>query len=255
MKTLIATGLVLASTSVFAHDNSCDINLRGGVEITPQAITFYQHKKTLYTITAQNQLVIDHQTVALTAEQQTLVNQYQQKIRTVVPEIGKIAVEGVELAMNGVSIAFNKLLGDNNDVASDINTELADIKTKLEQKFASGGRIYLDEDGINGEELLGDDFDEVIEQKVEAAIKDSMGSLLIAVGQQMLSSGGDMDEFEAKMENFGDEIEQQIEAKANVLEHKADALCEQVVQIDALETQLQQQISQFPKQDLIRSKA
>ena len=69
-----------------------------------------------------------------------------------------------------------------------------------------------------------------------------MGSLLIAVGQEMLSSGGSIEALEARMANFSQQIEQQVSAGEQKMIHQAASLCQSVVEIDKLEAKLSAEI-------------
>ena len=71
MKTLIATALILASSSTFAYEtsfsnDSCDADISGGIKITPSAIEFSKSKKQLYKIVNNETLFIDGEQIDLT---------------------------------------------------------------------------------------------------------------------------------------------------------------------------------------------
>lgn len=78
-----------------------------------------------------------------------------------------------------------------------------------------------------------------------------MGRLLIAIGTQMLWDGGDMSEFEAKMERFGESLEHRMEAQAGALEEKADALCDVLQEADYAETKMQKSIPGLSELNLL----
>lgn len=81
-------------------------------------------------------------------------------------------------------------------------------------------------------------FDQQIESAVQSAMMQSMGSILMAVGSELMGSGGDMQAFEQRMENMGAEIEAKVERQANQLEKRADALCGNFSTIAEQEQQL-----------------
>jgi len=255
MKTLLATAILLTSTSAFAHDthNDCDVDIHAGVSIAQHDIAFYKsssHKgnergKLLYKIVDDNTLLINAEKISLTASQKALIHDYSTSIRAVIPEVKSVAIEGIDLAVDGITMAFDELLGKNNDVTSDLTNELSKIRSKIDNRFSGNQTIYFDEHGFDGEDFFDEDFESHIEAVVENAVKKSMGSLLIAVGKEMLFSGGDSDALEARMEKFGDEIESKMEFKAANIEKRADGLCQSLVSIDKLEQQLQSNIPQL----------
>ncbi|WDD97797.1 DUF2884 family protein [Thalassomonas actiniarum] len=253
MKTLLASTLILTSTSLYAHD-SCDVELEGGIKIDSSGIEFMQDKKPVYSILEDNRLVVDGKNIELNASQQSLVTEYAASIRAVVPEVKSIAIEGIDLAVEGVNMAFNELLGPGNDVGADLTRELTALREQVQTRFDADKGFYVDEHGFAGEEFFGEEFEQRIESVVEKAMRDSMGSLLIAVGQQMLFSG-DTGAFETKMENFGNKIENEMEARGAELESKGEQICLSVVEIDTLEEQLKAQISELENINILKVKS
>ncbi|WDE06823.1 YggN family protein [Thalassomonas viridans] len=243
MKTLLASTLILTSTSLYAHD-SCDVELEGGIKLDRNVIEFMQDKKPVYKILENNVLIVDGNTLDLTASQQALVTEYAASIRAMVPEVQTIAIEGIDLAVEGMNLAFDELLGAGNSVGADLTQELTALRDEVKNRFDADKGFYVDEEGFAGEEFFGEEFEQRIESVVEKAVRDSMGSLLIAVGQQMLFSG-DPAAFETKMETFGTKIETEMEARGAELEAKAEQLCLSAAKIDKLEEELKTQVSEL----------
>lgn len=256
MKSLIASAILLASGSVAAHDssfstNSCDVDLNAGITINQHELAFSKNDKELYKIVDNKQLVVNGETIKLTPSQQQIVSQYSHDIRAVVPEVKEIALDALDLASEGVTLAFDELLGQGNDVGQELSGHLVAIKDDIDIALDLNKEISIDEHGNFGEDLFGEDFEQRIEAAVESTIKNSMGSLLIAVGQEMLFSGGDADALEARMETFGEQIEQQMEERGRVIEEKGEALCHSVVAIDALEEAMKLEISEIQHIDVL----
>jgi hypothetical protein len=256
MKTLIATALILASTSSFASNasftnDSCDVDISGGIKITPTAIEFSKNQKQLYKIVNNEMLYVDGEQINLSQSQQSLVTDYANSIRSTLPEIKDIALDAIDLASDGVNLAFNELLGEGNDISAEITTQLSEIRKEVNEGFTNDKEISFDEDGFSGDDFFNEGFEKRIESAVETTVQNSIGSLLIAVGQQMLFSGGDMDTFETRMENFGEKIEQEMESRGNEIEKRGEALCQSVVEIDALEDQLTNDIEELEDFNLL----
>ncbi len=250
MKTLIATALILASSTSFAHDssfssNSCNVGLNGGIKISADKITFSKNKSPLYSIVNNDTLVVNGEEVDLTVSQQSLLTEYSTSIRDVVPEVKSIALDAIDLAIDGVNLAFNELLGEGNNVSVDLTTQLTTIRTEVDNEFDGSKDFYIDEDGFAGDDFFGEEFEERIESAVETTIQNSIGSLMIAVGQEMLFSGGNMDAFETRMETFGQQIEQEMEARGEGLEMRGEALCQSVIAIDEMEEQLKDEVDEL----------
>jgi len=250
--TFIAT---LSSTSVYAHDDSCDVNLNAGFSIDEGRIEFLdEENNSLYKIMNDEKLIVSGEHIDLTSNQQLLVHEYSTNIRALVPEIKSVAIEGVDLALEAVNLVFTELLGEGNNVGDELTQELSSLKEEVSTRFSIADGFTIGADGLNGDELLGDEFEERIETVVETAVMNSMGSLLVALGQEMLFSGGDTDAFETKMESFGENIEHEMENRAEKIERKAEKLCIAIVEIDELEEQLKASIKPLANIDVISTK-
>ena len=248
--TLIASAFTvsLASSTAFSHE-SCNVDLSAGFTINTNSIEFLQDEgendgkqRSLYKIIEGKKLLIDSQNIELTDTQQALLQKYDEKIRQLVPQVRSVAIEGVDLAVDGVNLAFNALLGEGNSVAADLTKELTLIRAQVIDKLSIENGISVGVDGLESEELLGKDFDQRIESAIEKAVLNSMGSIMIAVGRQMMAADGDGQNFETRMEDFGDTIEREMTVRTAQIEKKAQALCLSIAEVDALEEQLKWQI-------------
>lgn len=247
MKTLIATAILFSSTCAFAHDtnfssDSCDVDLNAGLRINQNLIEFSKNDEALYQIIDNETLIVNGQEISLNSSQQQLVTDYSSRIREVVPEVKELAVDAIDLAVDGVNLAFNELLGEGNDLGEELTAQLHEIRDEVDIRFGSDKEFYISENGNLEGDFFGEEFEQRIEGIVEETIQNSIGSLLIAVGQEMLFSGGDIDSFETKMENFGQQIEHEMESRGKELEHKGEALCQSILAIDKLEEQLTNEI-------------
>jgi len=256
MKSIIATAILISSSTVFAHDtnfstDSCDVDLDAGIRISKSAIEFSQNNKPLYKIVNNDSLYVDGEKISLSSHQQSLITDYSTSIRAVVPEVRTIAIGGINLAVQGVNMAFDELLGSGNDLGADLTTQLNSIRDEVDKKFNDDSEFYIDENGFAADEFFGEEFEARIEKVVEDTLKNSMGSLLIAVGQEILFSGGDMDALETRMENFGEQIEHEMESRAEDLEKRGEALCHSILAIDSLEEQLKSEIDQISTTNIL----
>ncbi|MFT5634824.1 MAG: hypothetical protein ACI89T_000254 [Cognaticolwellia sp.] len=260
MKTLIATALIIASSASYAHDNSfssesCNVDLNGGININAKEIIFSKNKSPLYTITNNDTLIIKGEEIALSSHQKSLLRDYSTHIRDVVPEVKSIALDAIDLAIDGVNLAFNELLGEGNNVSADLTTQLTSIRGEVDAEFSKQKSFYIDEDGFSGKNFFGEDFEQRIESAVESTIKNSLGTLMIAVGQEMIFSGGDMDAFETKMDDFGELIGNEMETRSEGIEKRGEALCQSIIVIDEMEEQLKESIDEILDYDFITANA
>ena len=171
-----------------------------------------------------------------------------------VPQVRSIAIEGVDLALEGVNLAFNELLGDGNEIGADLTEELSSLRDEVGERFTIEHGFTIGENGLEDDELFGEEIEQRIESAVEKAVMGSMGSLLVALGQEMMFSNGDSNAFETRMENFGESIENEMESRAEKIEHKANSLCLAAVEIDKLEDELQASIASLEDINVITVK-
>ncbi len=245
----------LSSVPAYAHNDSCDVDLDAGFSINKSSIEFLdEDNHSLYKIINDEALIVSGEHIALSSNQQKLVHEYSTSIRALVPEIRTVAIEGVDLALEGVNLVFTKLLGEGSNVGEEVTQELSSLRDEVSTRFSIEHGFTIGSDGVGGDELLGAEFEERIESAVEKAVVNSMGTLLVALGQQMLFSGGDTDDFETRMESFGEDMEHEMEKRAEKIEHKAEKLCKSAIEIDQLEEQLKANIKSLVNINVISAK-
>ena len=107
-----------------------------------------------------------------------------------------------------------------------------------------------------------DDFDEIFagefEKEIEAIVSDSVGSILVAVGEAMThreeqSTEQRVETFDQRIETMGNDLKLDISKQANALEIKAEAICTTLVKLDAIENILQQEIPALVEFNLIET--
>ncbi|PHR81439.1 MAG: hypothetical protein COA59_15720 [Colwellia sp.] len=253
---------IFSSANLYA-DDTCNIELEAGLTLTVATVEFFnvdksaEHKKkTLYKIENDQHLIVHGKTVNLTDYQQALVTQYATSIRALVPKIRIIAIEGVDLALEGVNIVFNDLLGEGNIVGAELTKELSVLRDEVATRFTVEHGITIGENGVDrkhitGEKILGKQFEQRIESAVEKAVINSMGSLLVIMGQEMLLSGGQGNSLETRMKDFGENLANEMEIRTEKVKRKTDTLCLPIVNIDQLEEQLKTSISSLASINVI----
>lgn len=241
-KPLLSIAMVsamLVSTPIFAVDTSCDIELDGHIQYYQGLLTVDMDNGTTMTIDKTHQLLVNGDTISLNNEQQQWVSTYYSNIDTAIPMTLDIANEGLKVASIAVSEVFSELLGDDHALTEDFDAMFISLNEKLDASFYDdNGNIKVDSSEFDESNWI----DEAWEEEIESLISESMGRILIAIGTEMLWSGGDMDEFEHKMEAFGEDIESRIEAQTAALEVKGDALCKVLQQADYAENKMQSAI-------------
>ena len=62
-----------------------------------------------------------------------------------------------------------------------------------------------------------------------------------------------VDTFDKRMTDMGKNLKLEISSRVSSLEHKADKFCQNLIQLDVIETKLQQSIYQLLEFDLIKT--
>lgn len=237
--TILAATLACSSLPVFAHQ--CNVELHGNMSLENKILTVELDNNSRLIIDQNKTLFIDNQAISLNAEQQSWVNNYYDGINQAAPQAASIATDAVALASTAVNEVFTELLGSDNRALAELSEKLQSLDKQIQYNFyAENGDIRLSSEDFKNGEFFGDQWEDQFEQAIEEVVTDSLGHLMVAIGTQMLFSGGDMDAFEAKMERFGEQMEDKIEFQASALEGKAEQLCDTLRKVDYAEQQLQQ---------------
>lgn len=253
-KTLIAASIALCSTTAFAGNNhdSCNINIDGKVSLIDEVLTITTEKNDVIRIEAGDVLYVNNDKVDLNAEEHNWMSSYYHGIHDAVPAVAEIAMEGVTIASIAVGEVFGNLLGADSSAVSDITDKLDELKDKIQYNFyAEDGSIRLDSTQFKDGEVFGSQWENEFEDAIEEVVMSSMGHLMVAIGTKMMFGGDDTESFEADMEEFAADIEQRVEAQAEELEFKADALCAQLAGVDYAENNLQASVKELSDLNII----
>ncbi|AXR07749.1 DUF2884 family protein [Salinimonas sediminis] len=241
----IALVLLTSVTPVMAHQNdSCDINLRGDVHYNPAQITLTLPNRDQVQINQDHSLYLNAQPIHLSASQQANVAGYYEAINEAVPMSMEMADKGLAMANGAVTEVFAHLLGEDDELVTEFQTSFAEMRQSLEQQFyTDDGSIKITANNDASDNWLGSDWEQEFEQRIEDLAERATGKLLMALAGQWFSSDDNLESFEQRMENFGEDLESRMEAQAEMLEQQAHKLCRILRQADGYETQMQRTIA------------
>ena len=251
-RSLLLTSLFVGSTSA----QQCDINFNYGVIIDPAHVRIVDQGQTYVQINGQHQLFVNGREILLTDKQKEQLSDYTTGIRSQVPAIVSIAIEGVELGLKAVNKVISGLTGENSASHQQFQERFDEMKSRLRARFNHSDDSYY----IAPQDF--DDFDEVFagefEKEIETIVSNSVGTILIAVGEAMThreeqSSEQRAETFDQRIETMGNDIKLDISNQANALEEKAAIICASLVQLDALENKLQLEIPALSEFNLIET--
>ena len=251
---LLITGL----SSFNGMAKQCSVNFNYGVIIDPSHIRMIDMGQTVIQINGEHQLFVEGREIKLDQDQQQLINQFSSGIRNQVPEIVSIALEGVDIGLKAVNKAIGSLTGENSASQQKIQTKFDELKSRIRTRFNRSANNYY----IAPQDFA--DFDDIFtgefEQEIEEIISDSIGTILLAVGEAMINNNDNnghseqrLSTFDDRMETMGKDLELEISASANALEKKAEKFCQKLTELNDIENKIQRSIKPLHQFNLIET--
>jgi hypothetical protein len=248
--------LCLLSSNSFAEQ--CSVNFNYGVIIAPHHLRILEHSRTIIQINNENQLFVEGREITLTDNQQQLITQFSVGIRKQVPEIVSLAIEGVEVGLKAVNKAIGSLTGENSAAQQKIQTKFDELKWRIRTRFNHSANNYF----IAPQDFA--DFDNIFtgefEQEIEEIISNSIGTILLAVGEAMVTDSSDnygseerLSTFDTRIESMGKSLEFDISANADALKIKAEKFCFELSQLDEIEKKINHSIKALHNFNLIET--
>ncbi|GHB74661.1 hypothetical protein GCM10008107_25180 [Psychrosphaera saromensis] len=241
---LLSGLLVFNSSAVMAHDeeNQCNLSLNNDLSVTPEHIRIIEDDETLVDIYQDNILFIKGEQMNLNDEQQKMIVEYSTSIRKALPEVTKIAVDAVGLAFEGLNIGLGELVD-----MDEHEEKFKQLQQKINDKYQDNEGSYSVTKGDFNIEIDDEEIDVLVEDLVEGIVPSLIGGLISGIGQA-IASGNDID---IELDDIGEKVEREIEAKAELIEIRADAFCNQMKSLDKLEQKLINSNSDFKDLDLL----
>jgi len=254
----LTTGIIV-STLICSNAiaKQCDVNFNYGVVIDPSHVRMLEHGNTFVQVNGQNQLFVNGREIVLDQAQRELLTQYIIGIRQQVPEIVSIAIEGVDIGLKAVNQVIGGLTGENSASHQKFQQKFDEMEAHLRKRFNHSDSSYY----IGAQDF--DDFGEIFagefESEIEEIVTDSIGSILVAVGEAITddddtkTSEKRENTFDERMSSMGKDLKLEITSRVNSLEQKAEHFCQSLIELDRIETKLQQSIYQLLEFDLIKT--
>jgi len=256
LKSLYSLVFILIFFSNQSKANSCNVNFNYGVIIDPAHIRIIEHGQTEVQINHQHQLFIQGKEIFLSNSQQILVDKYTIGIRDQVPAIVAIATEAVDMGLKSVSKIIAGLTGENSASHQKFQGKLSELQWRIKSRFNQTAKSYYiaPQDFDNLDEIFKGEF----EDEIEEIVTDSLGTILMAVGEAMSTKSADEDNVELRLDAIGDKIEAigkdlelELGSSTQSLKSKAATFCQNLIELNDAETLMQSSIPQLLKFDLI----
>ena len=213
------------------HDGQCGYSTAFDVHVTQDGINFWREAGHPGKVAMHDgHLSIDGRDVAVSPDDAARLRDYETQVRSLLPEVAEIAREGVDIgfaAMRAVLLTF----AENDD-------ERRDMVGRLDANHRQAlARI---DDGLGKGVWKPHDMDEVIEGSIQQSVSDLVAKVTGAAVKAALS--GDQTKvaaLEARADSLDHTIDKEVNARANQLGKRADALCPRLHALDSLQQQFQ----------------
>ena len=244
--------LSLISSPLFA--NECQMAFRHGILISPDQIRILTADRTQFQINHDRQLFIQGEWITLSEEDTAVVAQYSQGMRKFVPQVVGIAVDSVEL---GLSAIESMLIGVGNQTQQEEWKALVQETTyQLMSRFVrSGEHFYLAPQSLNEMDafLHGE-----LKENLTQLAKNTVGAVWGALRDALRQTDDNFERNESQdwqsVEQLIAKINLRLDAKADELEAKSALFCTRLLELDHIESQLQQRIPLLLHYDVVIAK-
>ncbi len=233
------------SFSSFATDKQCDVELKNGLKIQAEEISIFSTTENLYTIKDSQSLVINGKSIALTKEQQALLQDFDHSLRQFVPKTINLIHQSSDASEQSINSYLSTLLGSHSPVKQKLSTALAEGKKQIKRVFNNDNGITQIE--ANAFEKIEKSFEMELEKAFEESLFESIGSLIARAIGILINERNHIKE---KLEQHKIAMEEQ----ANALKKLAHCSCEQIKTLNTLERRVIENIEQLEQRELIINK-
>lgn len=237
-----------------AFADECQIGFRHGILISPDQIRVLSEDRTQFQINHDQQLFIQGEWITLSAEETQLLALYSQGMRKFVPQVVGIAVDSVEL---GLSAIEGMLIGvGNKSQQEEWQALVTETTYQLMSRFVrSGEHFYLAPQSLR-------EMDAFLHGELKANLsglaKNTVGAVWGALRDALRQTDDNFERNDSQdwqsVEQLIEKINQGLDAKAEEMESKSVLFCQRLLELDQIETQLQQQVPQLMQYDVVTSK-
>ncbi|HEV2540975.1 MAG TPA: DUF2884 family protein [Frateuria sp.] len=227
----LALGLPAQAGGVHLHDQRCSFGTDYDVQVQPGGIAFDRDDGTPGRVFMHDgTLRVDGRAVAVSAGDAVRLREYEGQVRRLLPEVAAIAREGVDIgfdALTTVVATFADEPAERSRLTEQLNTQHRQALASVDNGLGQGiWRKHSVED--------------LMDHQVGDAISTLVGTVTAKAVKAALS--GDQSQvaaLEARADSLDKAIDRQVDARADKLGARADALCPQLARLDQLQQQFE----------------
>ena len=227
-----------------AESNVCDYSTDFNINIDEQSVLFEKNNGDRFEF-KNDQLFINGNSIELSAQQRRASSKLESGARAMVPKVAVVAVEGAELGIKAATMVMTTLFSDDPKAQEELMVPIEAIGERIKQNIS---KTQLNTEAL--ERSFDEAFDEEFEKMLELAITKYSGKIVGNILTTVFSGDGEeLKDLEFRMENLEQDIENYVEQHAAELERKAEALCEDMAELDVFDTQLES-VDGYPQKGL-----
>jgi hypothetical protein len=228
---ILAIGLGLGAQAhamdIHVSGDSCGYRTDYDVHVTDAGIGFDRDSGTPHHVFMHGgQIRIDGKPLAVSSDDAERLRQYETQVRALLPEVASIAREGLDIgfgAIATVTATFAEDPADRKRMLDKINVKRAAAMREIDQGIASG--VWKQ-----------DELQRTVEEGVGTAVSELVGT--VTAGAVSAALSGDQSKvaaLEARANSLDATIDKEVNARADKLGHRAEALCPRMQALDDLQ--------------------
>lgn len=230
---------------------NCDVHFASDFSVKPAGIHSTQ-KDTVYVLKSDGEVRVNGATLSLSADQRALVADYTGGVQSFMPDMVGLVADTLRTVGAAMGQALTGVFGADSEPARKIQASLAESEARLNTRMAENpGEYQVVNDRLD---VLASTFDDDFDQSIEEAVEASMGGVMSMLSAALFGGDGSfgerMEAFGARMETFGE----QVETREPALEKRAEALCEKAETIEKMEYRLRETIPELAHYRLMESR-
>lgn len=247
MLVLAATIAATLTTATAASAHECEVDLHYGITLEAKQVLL-NDDDSVFSL-SDGELHRDGKSVALSAAEKQQLRQYEAGLRELVPQVSAVTREALAIAGEATDFAFSTLLGPEHESVKQLRGKFANLGTEI------GKRIDDRHLPMQAMSLRDDDWDVVGDG---ASISWNVAEVGFAIVGKAMRAAFDDDyaaKWEADLDRMEKELDARVETRAKALEAKAEGLCDNLTELEKLETSLSHSNKALAGFDVVRQQA
>lgn len=211
----------------FSNDDSCGYRTDYGVHISAEGIAFDRDNgPAKHVFMHDGAIEVDGHALRVSSADAERLREYEAQVRTLLPEVARIAREGLDIgfdAVTTVAATFSEDPADRRHMLDKINAKRAAAMREIDQGISSG--VWKQQE-----------LQDTVEEGVGTAVAELVGSVTSgAVSAALSGDQSKISALEARANSLDAALNKEVKVRADKLGRDAEALCPRLNSLDALQ--------------------